>query len=202
MNLWKYSIWRIFGISKIYSIRISESSYNTIKPDKNASYIKELDYDISDIVPVVAAPHSVDNVKSVSELSGLEIQQCFIGTCTNGRFSDLKCAADILKGKKINQNVRLLILPASRDILQKALSAGIINTLIEAGGILLPPGCGPCLGAHQGVLAPGERCLSTANRNFKGRMGCKDAEIYLASPATVAASALYGKITDPREVKK
>jgi homoaconitase/3-isopropylmalate dehydratase large subunit len=144
----------------------------------------------------------VDNVKPISELSGLEIQQCFIGTCTNGRFSDLKCAADILKGKKINQNIRLLILPASKDVLKKALNAGIIDTLIDAGGILLPPGCGPCLGAHQGVLAPGERCLSTANRNFKGRMGCKDAEIYLASPATVAASALFGKITDPREVIK
>jgi len=198
----KNSVFFVDEITKKYlnSIGISESSYDSIKPDKNASYIKELDYDLSDIVPVIAAPHSVDNVKPVSELSGLEIQQCFIGTCTNGRFSDLKCAADILKGKKINKNVRLLILPASRDILKKALNAGIINTLIDAGGILLPPGCGPCLGAHQGVLAPGERCLSTANRNFKGRMGCKDAEIYLASPATVAASALYGKITDPREV--
>ena len=200
----KNSVFFLDEITKKFlnSIGISESSYDAIKPDNNASYKKELDYDLSDIVPVVAAPYSVDNVKPVNELSGLEIQQCFIGTCTNGRFSDLKCAADILKGKKINQNVRLLILPASKDILKKALKAGIINILIDAGGILLPPGCGPCLGAHQGVLAPGERCLSTANRNFKGRMGCKDAEIYLASPATVAASALYGKITDPREVIK
>ena len=200
----KNSVFFLDGITKKFlnSIGISESLYDDIKPDNNASYKKVLDYDLSDIVPIVAAPHSVDNVKPVDELSGLEIQQCFIGTCTNGRFSDLKCAADILKGKKINQNVRLLFLPASKDVLKKAIKAGIINILIDAGGILLPPGCGPCLGAHQGVLAPGERCLSTANRNFKGRMGCKDAEIYLASPATVAASALYGKITDPREVIK
>jgi homoaconitase/3-isopropylmalate dehydratase large subunit len=142
----------------------------------------------------------VDNVKPVKELSDLEIQQCLIGTCTNGRFNDLKVAADILKGKKINSNVRLLILPASRDILINAINTGIIETLLKAGGIILPPGCGPCLGAHQGVLSPREICLSTGNRNFKGRMGSKEAEIYLASPATVAVSALFGKITDPREV--
>jgi homoaconitate hydratase family protein len=184
------------------SIRINKSSYNAIYPDVDASYINELDYDLSDIVPVVACPHTVDNVKSVTELGDVEIQQCLIGTCTNGRLSDLEIAAKILKGKKISPNVRLLILPASKDVLQKALKEGIISTLIEAGGTLLPPGCGPCLGAHQGVLAPGEKCLSTSNRNFKGRMGCKDAEIYLASPATVAASAIYGKITDPRKVIK
>jgi homoaconitase/3-isopropylmalate dehydratase large subunit len=144
-------------------------------------------------------PHSVDNVKSVTEVEGTEIQQCLIGTCTNGRLSDFQIAAKILKGKKVHPNVRLLVLPASRQIYLDALKEGIIGIFVEAGGVILPPGCGPCLGAHQGVLAPGERCLSTSNRNFKGRMGCKEAEIYLASPATVAVSAIYGKITDPRK---
>jgi homoaconitase/3-isopropylmalate dehydratase large subunit len=149
---------------------------------------------------MVACPHSVDNVKPASELKDVEVQQCLIGTCTNGRISDLQIAADILKNKRINPNVRLLILPASKKILEKSMDKGIIQTLVKAGGVILPPGCGPCLGAHQGCLAPGESCISTANRNFKGRMGCKEADIYLASPATVAASAIRGKICDPREM--
>jgi homoaconitate hydratase family protein len=200
----KNAVFFVDDVTKKYlsSIGVNESLYKAIYPDGDASYINELDYKLSDIVPVVACPHTVDNVKTVSELSNIKIQQCLIGTCTNGRLSDLKIAAKILKGKKISPNVRLLILPASKDVLQKALKEGIIEILIEAGGTLLPPGCGPCLGAHQGILAPGERCLSTSNRNFKGRMGCKEAEIYLASPATVAASAITGKITDPREVIK
>jgi homoaconitate hydratase family protein len=182
------------------TIGISENSYTPIYPDKNAIYSKELNYNISDIIPQIACPHTVDNVKPVTELADIDIQQFLIGTCTNGRLSDLRIAANILKGKHIKSNVRLLILPASKNILQNALKEGIIETLVKAGAIILPPGCGPCLGAHQGVLAPGEKCLSTANRNFKGRMGCKEAEIYLASPATVASSSLKGKITDPREV--
>ena len=196
----KNAVFFVDDITKKYlsSIGISENNYDPVYPDKDASYTRELNYDLSSIVPVIARPHTVDNVSPVTELAGMEIQQCLIGTCTNGRLSDLKVAANILRGKKISPNVRLLILPASKDILQKALKEGLIETLIDAGGTLLPPGCGPCLGAHQGVLAPGEKCLSTANRNFKGRMGCKEAEIYLASPATVAASAIYGKITDPR----
>jgi 3-isopropylmalate/(R)-2-methylmalate dehydratase large subunit len=200
----KNSVFFVDSITKKYlnSIGVSNSSYEAIYPDENALYVKKLDYNLSEIVPKVACPHTVDNVKPVSDVAGLDIQQFLIGSCTNGRFSDLKIAADILKGKKINKNVRLLVLPASKDVLEKALKAGIIEILVKAGGTLLPPGCGPCLGAHQGVLAPGERCLSTSNRNFKGRMGCNEAEIYLASPATVAASSLYGKITDPRQVMK
>ena len=186
-------------INYLNSIGISKSYYNSIYPDNNAHYIKEYDYDLSLIGPMIACPHSVDNVKPVDEIEGLEIQQCFIGTCTNGRISDLNIAANILKGKKISKNVRLIILPASKDIYEKALNLGIIQTLLKSGAIILPPGCGPCLGAHQGALAPGEKCISTANRNFKGRMGCKDAEIYLASPATVAISAIHGRITNPKE---
>ncbi|UCB58753.1 MAG: 3-isopropylmalate dehydratase large subunit [Thermoplasmatales archaeon] len=182
------------------SIKISASKYRPIYPDKDACYSQELDFSLNEMEPMVACPHTVDNVKPVSDLKGVEIQQCLIGTCTNGRLSDLKIAADILKNKKINSRVRLLILPASKDIYENALKDNTIEILLKSGGTILPPGCGPCLGAHQGCLAPGERCISTANRNFKGRMGCKDAEIYLASPATVAASALKGKITDPREV--
>jgi len=187
-------------ISYLNSIGISRSNYNIIYPDKGAHYIKEYDYDLSNMEPMVACPHSVDNVKTVDEIEGLEIQQCFIGTCTNGRISDLKIAAKILNGKKISKNVRLIILPASITIYEDALNLGIIKTLVKSGAIILPPGCGPCLGAHQGALAPGEKCISTANRNFRGRMGCKDAEIYLASPATVAVSAIYGKITNPMGV--
>jgi len=200
----KNAVFFVDDVTKKYldSIGFSSSSYNPIYPDGDASYMRELDYDLSSIVPMVACPHTVDNVKPASELDGLEIQQCLIGTCTNGRFSDLKIAADILRDKKISPNVRLLVLPASKKIYQDALNAGVIGTLVESGGVVLPPGCGPCLGAHQGVLAPDERCLSTANRNFKGRMGCKEAEIYLASPATVAVSALKGQITDPRRVIK
>jgi homoaconitate hydratase family protein len=197
----------VFPVDKITtsfldSINISDSTYNSILPDKDAYYVKDLDYNLKEIEPVVACPHTVDNVKIVSELVGLEIQQFLIGTCTNGRLSDLRIAADILRDKKINPDCRLIILPASKKIYEDALAEGIIKTLVKSGGIILPPGCGPCLGAHQGCLAHGERCLSTANRNFKGRMGCKDAEIYLASPATVAASAIHGKITDPREEVK
>jgi len=148
---------------------------------------------------VVALPHTVDNVKPVSTVEGIEMHQFLLGTCTNGRMSDLEAAANILDGKKVAEGTRLLVLPASRDVFEEALEQGVIARLTRAGGILLPPGCGPCLGAHQGVLAPEERCLSTANRNFKGRMGCKEAEIYLASPQTVAASAIHGKLVDPRK---
>lgn len=181
------------------SIGVNENSYEQVWADKDANYLKELTYNMGEIEPVVAFPHTVDNVKPISEVNEFEIQQFFLGTCTNGRLSDLQVAAYILHGNKVAKGARLLVLPASKEIFEIALEKGIITQLSRSGAIVLPPGCGPCLGAHQGVLAPGEKCLSTANRNFKGRMGCKEAEIYLASPQTVATSAIYGKLTDPRK---
>jgi homoaconitate hydratase family protein len=178
----------------------SAGTYTPVWADADACYVRELHYSLSDIPPVVACPHTVDNVKPVTDVEGRAIDQCFIGTCTNGRLSDLRVAADILRGRRVAGTTRLIVLPASWSVYRQALNEGLIGTFVDAGGMILPPGCGPCLGAHQGVLAPGERCLSTANRNFKGRMGCTEAEIYLASPATVAASAVTGVITDPREV--
>jgi 3-isopropylmalate/(R)-2-methylmalate dehydratase large subunit len=131
-------------------------------------------------------------------VAGTRIDQALIGTCTNGRLEDLQAAAGILRGKQIAPGVRMLVLPASREVLLEAIEAGVVSDLVTAGATLLNPGCGPCLGAHEGCMAPGERTISTANRNFRGRMGSREAEIYLASPATVAASALTGAITDPR----
>jgi 3-isopropylmalate/(R)-2-methylmalate dehydratase large subunit len=187
-------------IDYFISIGVEKTAFEPVWADEGAQYILEKDYDLSEVEPVVAAPHMVDNVKKVSELKDVHVDQCLIGTCTNGRLSDLEAAAKILRGKKVHSDTRLLVLPASKDIYERALDGGVIKILLEAGGVILPPGCGPCLGAHQGALAPGEKCISTANRNFKGRMGCKDAFIYLASPATVAASALTAMISDPREV--
>jgi len=198
----KIAVFEVDALTRDYltSIGVNESEYKAVWADPDAKYIRELTYDLTKIEPVVAAPHKVDNVKPVSELEGLEINQFLLGTCTNGRLGDLEAAADILDGKHVAEGSRLLVLPASKEVFEAALDKGIISRLSKAGAIVLPPGCGPCLGAHQGVLAPGERCLSTANRNFKGRMGCKEAEIYLASPETVAASAITGKLTDPRKV--
>jgi homoaconitate hydratase family protein len=178
----------------------TDRPYQEVHPDPDATYAQVLHYDVTDLTPQVARPHRVDNVVPVAEVAGLEIQQALIGTCTNGRLEDLRAAADILRGRRIAPWVRLLVLPASREILLEAIGEGIVTDLVAAGGTLLNPGCGPCLGAHEGCMAPGERTISTANRNFKGRMGSPEAEIYLASPATVAASALKGTITDPRGV--
>jgi 3-isopropylmalate dehydratase large subunit len=198
----KIAVFPVDRIGKNYlnAIGVPLRAYQPVWADENASYVRELTFNLDEIVPAVAVPHSVDAYKPVAEIEGLEIQQLLLGTCTNGRLNDLKIAAGILEGKKVSPNTRLLILPASREIFQQALAKGYIETLVAAGAIVLPPGCGPCLGAHQGVLAPGEKCLSTANRNFKGRMGSNESEIYLASPATVATSAITGKITKPKKV--
>jgi len=198
----KNSVFFVDKVTREYlkKINVKEDDYLSVKADSDAKYLKEYNYDLGELSPVVACPHSVDNVKTVNELGNIEVQQGLIGTCTNGRESDFYVAAKILKGNKIAKNVRLLILPASRSIYQNILKDGLVDIFVDSGAIILPPGCGPCLGAHQGCLAPNERCISTANRNFKGRMGCKEAEIYLGSPATVAASMLTGRITDPRSV--
>ncbi|MCP4599933.1 MAG: 3-isopropylmalate dehydratase large subunit [Proteobacteria bacterium] len=197
----KIAVFPVDDATKAYlsSVGVAENDYEPLWADDDATYIQELTYDMSQIEPVVAAPHKVDNTKKVSELEGMEIQQCLLGTCTNGRLSDLEIAAQIIEGKQVAKNVRLLVLPASKAIYEAAMANGTLAKLSKAGGMILPPGCGPCLGAHQGCLAPGEKCLSTANRNFKGRMGCKESEIYLASPQTVAVSAIAGKLVDPRK---
>jgi len=176
------------------------AEYTPVFPDPNAEYERVIEFDASTLGPQVACPHTVDNVVPVEEVEGTRIHQALLGTCTNGRLEDLRLATKILEGKMVAKGVRMLVLPASQEVLLQALSEGLIDTFVQAGAMVLNPGCGPCLGAHQGVLAPGEVCLSTANRNFKGRMGSRDAEIYLASPATVAASAIAGTITDPRKM--
>ena len=170
-----------------------------VSPDADAEYVRELTLDASAIGPQVVKPHAVDNVSPVEEVEGTPIAQGFIGTCTNGRLEDLAVAASILKGRRVHPDVRLIVAPASRQVLLDAIAAGYVQTLVEAGAALVTAGCGPCVGTHNGVPSDGENVISTANRNFKGRMGNSNAFVYLSSPATVAASVIEGKITDPRK---
>ncbi len=172
---------------------------NPVYPDKDAHYCDILEFDISRLKPQVSRPHNVDTVSAADKLKKVKISQAVLGTCTNGRLADLKTAAKILKSRKIHRGVRFIIAPASRDVFLAAIKSGIIDTFIRAGAVVVAPGCGPCVGTHNGIPANGENVISTANRNFKGRMGNPDAFIYLASPATVAASAIEGRITDPRK---
>lgn len=177
----------------------SPKSFTPVTADPDAFYAKVLAYDVSKLVPQIAKPHTVDNVSPITDLLGLPIQQGVIGTCTNGRLEDLRIAASILKGKKIAKGTRLIVAASSRQVFIEAMREGLIETFMQAGAAIVTPGCGPCVGTHNGVPSDGENVISTANRNFKGRMGNNKAFIYLGSPATVAATMLYGKITDPRE---
>ena len=174
--------------------------FRSFQPDPDAEYEQTIEIDATALEPTVSMPHAVDNVALAKDLKGEKIEQVFIGTCTNGRLEDMAIAAKMLKGRKRHPATRLIIAPASRKVLMAAMNAGYITDFLEAGATVLPPGCGPCVGIHQGVLGDGERCLSTANRNFRGRMGNPQSFIYLGSPATAAATAIAGEITDPREL--
>jgi 3-isopropylmalate/(R)-2-methylmalate dehydratase large subunit len=170
-----------------------------VDPDEDARYTRTIEIDVSALEPIVARPHAVGNVAALAEIEGLELAEGYLGTCTNGRLEDLAIATAILKGRTIHPDFRLVVAPASRDIYLDAMAQGFIQTLVAAGASVVTPGCGPCVGTHNGVPSDGENVISTANRNFKGRMGNSNAFIYLASPATVAASSLNARVTDPRE---
>lgn len=174
--------------------------WTKLKSDEDADYDKIYAWDVSDLEPQVACPHLPSNVKAVSKLKGVVLDQVVIGSCTNGRISDLRIAARILKGKKIKLGLRLIVIPATQKIYLKAIKEGLTDIFVKAGGIFSTPTCGPCLGGHGGVLTEGERCLATTNRNFLGRMGHPKSEVYLSNPATAAASAITGRITHPDEI--
>jgi len=180
----------------------AKRNYRIFKSDPDAEYEKIYEWDLSELEPQVAMPHSPANVKGVSQLRGVKVDQVVIGSCTNGRLRDLAIAAEILKGKKVHPDVRVIIFPGTQRVYKEALKLGYIETFIESGAAVSTPTCGPCLGGHMGVLAKGETCISTTNRNFIGRMGHKDSYVYLASPAVAAASAIAGEIASPEEVMK
>ncbi|RLI93509.1 MAG: 3-isopropylmalate dehydratase large subunit [Candidatus Altiarchaeales archaeon] len=175
-------------------------SYKAVYADKDAEYSDKFQYDARDIVPTVAKPFLPSNIAPASELSNIEIQQAYLGSCTNGRIEDLRIAARILKGRKISKNVRMIVVPATKNVFEQAIKEGLIKIFLDANAYVSGPTCGACLGGYMGVLAKGEICISSTNRNFIGRMGHKESKIYLASPAVVAASAISGHITDPNEL--
>lgn len=177
-----------------------EDKFVQIKPDDDAVYERIIEIDASKLEPTVACPHTVDNTKPAKDLKNVKVNQVFIGTCTNGRIEDLRVAAKILKGKQINPDVRLIVVPASKTVYKQAIDENLLSVFVDAGASILAPGCGPCVGVHAGVLGDGEVCLATQNRNFQGRMGNTKGFIYLSSPAVAACSAIKGYITDPRDI--
>lgn len=196
----KNGIFPVDEVATAYLTGRSERTPVAYEADSDAEYERTIDIDLSKLVPIVACPHLPGNTHPASELSDISIDQVVIGSCTNGRMEDLENAYRILKGKKIAKNVRCIIIPGTMQIYRDAIEKGWVTAFIDAGAIVSTPTCGPCLGGHMGILAKGERCISTTNRNFVGRMGHVESEVYLASPATAAASALTGRITDPKEV--
>jgi len=173
--------------------------FDALQSDKDSEYERTVEFDVAKMEPQVACPSSVDNVKPISEVGNVAVEQAFIGSCTNGRLEDLRLAAQVMKGKKVKDGVRALVIPASQEVWKQAMQEGLLEIFTDAGAIVCGSACGPCLGGHIGLLAAGETCVSSSNRNFIGRMGSTQANVYLASPATVAASALTGKITSPLE---
>ena len=193
----------LFGVdnkTQLYVKSRAERPYLVYEPDSDAEYSRVIEYDVSTIEPQVALPHSPANSQPISKLKNIKINQAVIGSCTNGRLEDLRLAAQILKGNKVHPEVRCIVIPGSQQVYLDALVEGLIETFIKAGAAVSTPTCGPCLGGHMGVLAEGERCISTTNRNFVGRMGSPRSEVYLANPAVAAASAITGKITSPGEL--
>ena len=182
-----------------YVEKLAKRPFEPLRSDPDADYEKTLEIDVNRLEPMIACPHAVDNVKPVRSVEDVKIDQAFIGSCTNGRIEDLRAAARILRGRRISRGVRMIVTPASRRVYLQALREGLIEIFIEAGALVTNPTCGACFGGHMGLLAPGEVCVSSSNRNFVGRMGSPEAEVYLASPVTVAASALAGRIVDPSE---
>ncbi len=190
------------GITRAYVEGRCRRPFRFYQSDPDAEYVKVYEYDASKIEPQVAFPHLPENSRAVSEAGHVEINQSVIGSCTNGRIGDLREAANVLRGKKVHENVRLIIFPGTQDIYLQALREGLIETFVKAGAAVSTPTCGPCLGGHMGVLAGGERCIATTNRNFVGRMGHTDSEVYLSNPAVAAASAILGRIAGPWEVEQ
>lgn len=196
----KNGIFPVDDLTVSYMKEHSNREYRIFEADDDAVYDEEYTIDLSALRPTVAFPHLPENTKTIDEVGEVKIDQVVIGSCTNGRISDLKIAADILKGKKVAKGVRVIVIPATQKIYMDALDAGYLRTFVESGAVVSAPTCGPCLGGHMGVMAAGEKCVSTTNRNFVGRMGHVDSEVYLASPAVAAASAITGYITDPAKV--
>ena len=197
----KAGLFRVDNKTQLYIKSKTERPYNVYEPDGDAEYARVIEYDVSDMEPQVASPHSPANAKPVSEVGEIEINQAVIGSCTNGRFEDLRVTAQILKGKKVHPKLRCIILPGSQQVYLDALTEGFIEIFVRAGAVVSTPTCGPCFGGHTGVLAEGERCISTTNRNFVGRMGSPKSEVYLSNPAIAAASAIAGKIISPEELR-
>lgn len=178
------------------------NDYTITRPDIDAGYEKIYDFEVDDLQPQVACPHNVDNVEDVGKVEGITINQAVLGSCTNGRYEDLEQAASIIQGHKVHDDVQLLVFPASRKIYSDAIDSGIIKTLLDANAIICNPGCGPCLGAHMGVMTDDMTCIATTNRNFLGRMGSAKSQVYLSNPEVVVASAINGEITDPSKITK